>query len=292
MQILDGNKTANKIKEELKQQVEESVKKGGKRPHLAAVLVGENGASLTYVNAKSKACHQSGFKSSIFRFSDTISEDELLQEIDKLNNDYAIDGFIVQLPLPAHIDSDKILNAVSPDKDVDGFHPVNVGKMTLNLPTFLSATPYGVMMLLEKNGIETEGKHCVVVGNSNIVGTPMSLLLNKKGNATVTNCHIYTQNLAMHTKMADILVVAVGKPGLITADMVKDGAIVIDVGITRVEDSSKKSGFKLLGDVAFDEVAPKCSWITPVPGGVGPMTIAGLMKNTFLAAQDKKELVS
>lgn len=289
MQLLDGRKASKEIKKELKLQVENSIKNGGKRPHLAAILVGEDGASMTYVNAKAKSCKESGFDSSTLRFPSSITENELLQEIDKLNNDDIVDGFIVQLPLPGHIDSDKILNAVSPDKDVDGFNPINVGKMTLNLPTFLSATPYGVMMLLEKNGIETKGKHCVVVGNSNIVGTPMSLLLNKKGNATVTNCHIHTQDLASHTRVADILVVAVGKPDLITADMVKEGAIVVDVGITRVEDSSKKSGYKLKGDVDFDKVSPKCSWITPVPGGVGPMTIAGLMKNTFLAAKGKKQ---
>ena len=288
MQLLDGKKASAEIKKELKLQVEQSVKNGGRRPHLAAVLVGEDGASITYVNAKSKACKEAGFESSTYKFPSTITEEELLDQIKKLNEDDNVDGFIVQLPLPAHIDSDKILKSISPEKDVDGFHPINVGNMTLNLPTFLSATPYGIIMLLEKNGIETKGKHCVVVGNSNIVGTPMSILLNRKGNATVTNCHIHTQDLASHTKMADILVVAVGKPGLITKDMVKEGAVVVDVGITRVEDSTKKSGYKLLGDVDFEEVSPKCSWITPVPGGVGPMTIAGLIKNTFQAAKNNQ----
>lgn len=290
MQLLDGKKASEEIKKELKLQVEQSVKNGGRRPHLAAVLVGKDGASVTYVNAKSKACKEAGFESSTYKFASSITEKELLDEIKKLNEDSNVDGFIVQLPLPAHIDADKILKSISPEKDVDGFHPINVGNMTLNLPTFLSATPYGIIMLLEKNGIETKGKHCVVVGNSNIVGTPMSILLNRKGKATVTNCHIHTQDLASHTRMADILVVAVGKPGLITKDMVKEGAVVVDVGITRVEDSTKKSGYKLLGDVDFEEVSPKCSWITPVPGGVGPMTIAGLIKNTFQAAKNNQSL--
>lgn len=286
--ILDGKKASQEIKEELKQMVEEQVQAGGKRPHLAAILVGDDGASKTYVNAKSKACEASGFESSTLRFEDTISEDELLKEIDKLNKDDSVDGFIVQLPLPDHIDSDKVLKAVSPEKDVDGFHPINVGKMTLGLPTFLSATPYGVMMLLEKNNIDTTGKHCVIVGNSNIVGTPMTLLLNRMGRATTTNCHIDTIDLPYYTKQADVLVVAVGKPGMIKADMVKEGAVVVDVGITRVEDNTRERGYRLAGDVDFENVAPKCSWITPVPGGVGPMTIAGLMKNTFFAAQGKK----
>lgn len=288
--ILDGKKASQEIKIELKELVEKQVKEGGKRPHLTAVLVGDDGASKTYVNAKSKACNASGFDNSTIRFDATITEKELLYEIDKLNNDDSVDGFIVQLPLPNHIDSDKILKAVSPDKDVDGFHPINVGKMTLGLPTYLSATPYGVMMLLEKNGIKTQGKHCVIVGNSNIVGTPMTLLLNKMGEATTTNCHIHTKDLAFYTKQADILVVAVGKPSLITSDMVKEGVVIVDVGITRIDDSSKKKGYRLAGDVDFKNVAPKCSWITPVPGGVGPMTIAGLMKNTFLASKGKKAI--
>ena len=286
--VLDGKLAAQEIKDDLKIKVEESVANGGKRPHLAAILVGEDGASQTYVNAKGKACEASGFDSSTIRLSSEITEEELLSEIDKLNNDNAVDGFIVQLPLPNHIDSDKILKSVSPEKDVDGFHPENVGKMTLNLPTYLSATPYGVMMLLEKNGIDLTGKHCVVIGRSNIVGTPMSLLMLKKGNATVTITHSKTRNLAEVCKTADVIVAAIGRPKFVTADMVKEGAIVVDVGIHRVEDASKKSGFRLIGDVEFDSVSPKCSYITPVPGGVGPMTIAGLMKNTFLAAQGKK----
>ena len=286
--ILDGKQAAQEIKEELKQMVEDSLAQGGKKPHLAAVLVGDDGASQTYVNAKGKACEASGFDSTTLRFSSDISEQALLEEIEKLNNDADIDGFIIQLPLPLHINEDKVLKAVSPDKDVDGFHPQNVGKMTLNLPTYLPATPYGVMMLLEKNNIDLTGKHCVVIGRSNIVGTPMSLLMLKKGNATVTITHSKTKNLAEVCRTADVLVAAIGKPKFVTQDMVKEGAIVVDVGIHRIEDSTKKSGFRLVGDVAFDEVAPKCSWITPVPGGVGPMTIAGLMKNTFLAAQEKK----
>ena len=286
--VLDGKLAAQEIKDDLKIKVEESVANGGKRPHLAAILVGEDGASQTYVNAKGKACEASGFDSSTIRLSSEITEEELLSEIDKLNNDNAVDGFIVQLPLPNHIDSDKILKSVSPEKDVDGFHPENVGKMTLNLPTYLSATPYGVMMLLEKNGIDLTGKHCVVIGRSNIVGTPMSLLMLKKGNATVTITHSKTRNLAEVCKTADVIVAAIGRPKFVTADMVKEGAIVVDVGIHRVEDASKKSGFRLIGDVEFDSVSPKCSYITPVPGCVGPMTIAGLMKNTFLAAQGKK----
>lgn len=287
MQILDGKKASAEIKEELRLEVEKVKKTGGKIPHLAAVLVGQNGASVTYVNAKSKACDACGFESSTIHFDSSITEEGLLHEIEKLNEDDRIDGFIIQLPLPDHINKDRVLQAISPGKDVDGFHPENVGRMVLNLPTFLPATPYGIMMLLERNGIKTKGKHCVVVGRSNIVGGPMSILFNRPGDATVTLTHRYTENLEIYTRMADILVVAVGIPGFIKADMVKDGVVVVDVGITRVEDDTKKNGFKLLGDVDFDEVSKKASWITPVPGGVGPMTITGLMKNTFFAAQQR-----
>lgn len=285
--ILDGKKTAQLIKNELKEAVKIQVKAGGKCPHLAAILVGDDGASKTYVAAKAKACEASGFESSTIRLASEITEEELIHEIKKLNTDDRVDGFIVQLPLPKHINTDRVLKSVSPEKDVDGFHPQNVGKMALNLPTFLPATPYGIMLLLEKYNIKTKGKHCVVVGRSNIVGSPMSILLNRPGDATVTLTHRFTENLKIHTQMADILVVAVGIPNFIKANMVKNGVIIVDVGITRVEDKTKKSGYRLIGDVDFNEVASKCSYITPVPGGVGPMTIAGLMKNTFLASNNK-----
>ena len=266
--------------------------KGGKVPHLVAVLVGSNGASITYVNAKIEACKKVGMHSSIVRLNDTVSEKELLEEVAKLNNDKDVDGFIVQLPLPKHISEKKVTEAISPQKDVDGFHPSNIGKMMLNLPTFLPATPYGILQLIERYNIETNGKHCVVVGRSAIVGSPVANLMSRNsypGNCTVTLTHSRTVNLPEITRTADILIVALGKPEFITADMVKEGVVIFDVGITRKADSTKKSGYKLFGDVKFDEVAPKASFITPVPGGVGPMTIVSLLKNTILAAKGKME---
>ncbi|GAA4846918.1 bifunctional 5,10-methylenetetrahydrofolate dehydrogenase/5,10-methenyltetrahydrofolate cyclohydrolase [Algivirga pacifica] len=288
MQLIDGKATATAIKGEIAEEVKEIVANGGKRPHLAAVLVGNDGGSQTYVKHKVKACEQCGFESTLLTFEDDITEEQLMSEIDRLNNDPQIDGFIVQLPLPKHIDENKVTMAIDPVKDVDGFHPQNLGKMMLGLPAFLPATPYGIVQLLDRYGIETSGKKCVVVGRSNIVGTPMSLLMSrnaKVGNATVTLVHSRTANMEEECKAADILIVAVGRPGTIKADMVKEGAVVIDVGTTRVADASKKSGFALKGDVLFEEVAPKCSYITPVPGGVGPMTVVTLMKNTLLAAK-------
>ncbi|MDG2332240.1 MAG: tetrahydrofolate dehydrogenase/cyclohydrolase catalytic domain-containing protein [Flavobacteriales bacterium] len=288
MEILDGKETSALIKEEIAQDVAKFVASGGRKPHLAAILVGENGASLTYVNAKVKACERVGFDSTLVQLPVTISEDELLSEIDKLNNDAALDGFIVQLPLPDHIDESKVTMAINPKKDVDGFHPENIGLMALNLPTFLPATPFGIVQMLERYKVETSGKHCVVVGRSHIVGSPMSILMGRNaypGNCTVTLTHSRTVNLKEICGTADILIVALGKPEFITADYVKEGAVVVDVGITRIADDSKKSGFKLLGDVQFDEVAPKCAFITPVPGGVGPMTIVSLLKNTLQAAK-------
>lgn len=288
--ILDGKATSAQIKEELAVAVKTLKEQGKKTPHLAAVIVGENGASLTYVNAKVKTCEAVGFESSLVKLPYDISEEALLSKIEELNNDQIIDGFIVQLPLPEHIDEQKVTEAISPEKDVDGFHPENLGKMVLNLDTFLPATPYGILKLLEKNGIETSGKHCVVMGRSHIVGSPMSILMGRNtnpGNSTVTMVHSRTQNMEEITKQADILIVAVGRPEFVTANMVKEGAVVIDVGIHRIEDASKKSGFKLLGDVKYDEVAPKCEAISPVPGGVGPMTIAGLMMNTLDAVKRK-----
>lgn len=290
MQILDGKAAAQAIKSELKIEVAELNVDGKKIPHLAAILVGNNGASETYVAAKVKACEEVGFKSTLVRLEADISEMKLLEAVENLNNDPDVDGILVQLPLPKHISDEKVINAIDPDKDVDGFHPVNVGKMLQGLPTFVPATPHGIMLMLEHYKIETKGKHAVVVGRSNIVGRPMSVLLSSNtnpGNCTVTICHSHTKNLKDFCLQADIIVAALGKPEFVTADMVKDGAIVIDVGITRLEDSTKKSGFRLKGDVAFDEVAPKCSWITPVPGGVGPMTIAALMKNTFRSCIQK-----
>ena len=288
--ILDGKATSAQIKEELADAVKMLKAEGKKVPHLAAVIVGENGASVTYVNAKVKTCEAVGFESSLVKLPSDISEEALLAKIEELNNDQRIDGFIVQLPLPEHIDEQKVTEAISPEKDVDGFHPENLGKMVLNLDTFLPATPYGILKLLEKNGIETSGKHCVVMGRSHIVGSPMSILMGRNttpGNSTVTMVHSRTQNMKEITKQADILIVAVGRPEFVTADMVKEGAVVVDVGIHRIEDTSKKSGFKLLGDVKYDEVAPKCEAISPVPGGVGPMTIAGLMMNTLDAIKRK-----
>jgi len=285
MILLDGKATAAEIKNEIAEEVEAIVSAGGKRPHLAAILVGEDGASQTYVNSKEKSSVEAGFKSTVLRFPATMTEEALLAEIEKLNNDSDIDGFIVQLPLPRHIDEQRVIEAVDPSKDVDGFHPVNVGKMVLGLPAFVSATPAGIMDLLERYKVETSGKHCVVIGRSNIVGRPMANLLSQKaypGDCTVTLCHSRTKNLAEYTLKADIIIAALGSPEFLTGDMVKEGAVVIDVGITRVE-ADNKSGFRLLGDVKFDEVAPKCSYITPVPGGVGPMTIISLLKNTLRA---------
>jgi methylenetetrahydrofolate dehydrogenase (NADP+)/methenyltetrahydrofolate cyclohydrolase len=288
MILLDGKKTAADIKEEIALEVRSIKDNGHKTPHLAAIIVGNNGASITYVNAKVKACERVGFESTLIRLSEEITEEELLNEIAVLNIDNDIDGFIVQLPLPKHIDEQKVLMAVSPEKDVDGFHPTNVGKMALNLPTFISATPFGILELLERYKVETSGKHVVVLGRSHIVGSPMSILLSQKrkvGNATVTMCHSRTKNLKELTLQADIIVAAIGIPEFLKAAMVKDNVTVIDVGITRLADTTKKSGFRLVGDVAFEEVAKKAEFITPVPGGVGPMTIAMLLKNTLLACQ-------
>ncbi len=288
MILLDGKKTAADIKEEIAFEVRELKNRGKETPHLAAVIVGNDGASITYVNAKVKACERVGFNSTLIRLPEDTTEEDLLNEIAILNIDKDIDGFIVQLPLPKHIDEQKILMAVDPDKDVDGFHPTNVGKMALNLPTFISATPFGILELLDRYNVETSGKHVVVLGRSHIVGSPMSILLSQKrkvGNATVTMCHSRTQNLKEITLQADIIVAAIGIPEFLKADMVKDDVTVIDVGITRLADSSKKSGFRLVGDVAFEEVSKKASFITPVPGGVGPMTIAMLLKNTLLACE-------
>ncbi|MHB0756078.1 bifunctional methylenetetrahydrofolate dehydrogenase/methenyltetrahydrofolate cyclohydrolase FolD [Polaribacter sp. M15] len=290
MTLLDGKKTSADIKEEIALEVNNLKNKGYKTPHLAAIIVGNNGASITYVNAKVKACERVGFESSLIRLPEETTEEELLNEIAVLNVDNDIDGFIVQLPLPKHIDEQKVIMAVDPDKDVDGFHPTNVGKMALNLPTFISATPFGILELLDRYDVKTSGKHVVVLGRSHIVGSPMSILLSQKrkvGNATVTMCHSRTKNLKEITLQADIIVAAIGIPEFLKADMVKDNVTVIDVGITRLADPSKKSGFRLVGDVAFDEVSKKSEFITPVPGGVGPMTIAMLLKNTLLACKRK-----
>lgn len=284
MQLLDGKKAAQAIKDRLKIDVAQLAAEGKKIPHLAAILVGTNGASETYVGAKVKACEEVGFKSTLIRFEESISEMKLLEKINELNTDPDVDGILVQLPLPKHISDEEVINAIDPEKDVDGFHPVNAGKMMQGVPAFVPATPHGIMLLLEYFKVDTKGKHAVVVGRSNIVGRPMSILLSSNanpGNCTVTVCHSQTKNIKEFCLQADIIVAALGRPEFITADMIKEGAVVIDVGITRMEDTSKKSGFKLKGDVAFDTVAPLCSWITPVPGGVGPMTIAALMKNTY-----------
>lgn len=289
MQILDGKLTSKAIFDELKIKVAQLATEGKKIPHLAAVLVGNNGASETYVAAKVKACNEIGFKSSLFRLEGDISENKLLGIVEELNNDPEIDGILVQLPLPKHISDEKVIESIHPSKDVDGFHPVSVGRMVQGLPTFVPATPYGIMLLLEHYKIDTKGMNAVVVGRSNIVGRPMSILLSSNtnpGNCTVTICHSHTKDLASICSKADILVAALGKAEFVKADMVKQGAIVIDVGITRVADASKKTGFALKGDVDFAAVAPKCSFITPVPGGVGPMTIAALMTNTFRACKD------
>lgn len=290
MQILDGKLTSEQIRQEIAEQVTAIKAQGGKTPHLAAVLVGNDGASETYVANKVKDCEEVGFDSTVIRLPDSVSESELLDKIEELNQDDNIDGFIVQLPVPDHIDEHKVTLAIDPEKDVDGFCPANVGNMCLGLPTFVSATPNGIMELLARYEIDTEGKHCVVLGRSNIVGTPMSILLSrntKPGNCTVTMLHSRSQNVVEHCRSADILVAAIGKSNFVTADMVKDGAVVIDVGITRVPDQSRKSGFRLVGDVDFDAVQARCSYITPVPGGVGPMTRASLLQNTLKARQRK-----
>jgi len=290
MILLDGKKTSTEIKNEIAEEVKLVTNKTGKKPHLAVVLVGNNGASVTYVNAKLRDCEQVGFDSTLVKLSETISEKELLEEVHKLNQDDNIDGYIVQLPLPKHIDEQKVIMAIDPDKDVDGFHPQNLGRMALNLPTFLPATPMGIVDLLDRYNIETGGKHCVVVGRSHIVGLPASILMGRNsypGNATVTLTHSRTTNLKELLKDADIIIAALGKPNFVTADMVKDGVVVIDVGTTRVVDKSKKSGYRLVGDVDFKKVAEKASYITPVPGGVGPMTRVSLLKNTLMAARRK-----
>lgn len=290
MNLLDGKLAAEAVKEELKLQVAERAAAGKKIPHLAAVLVGNNGASATYVAAKVKACEQTGFISTLIRLEDTVTKHKLLETIRALNEDIDVDGILVQLPLPKHIPEQEVIDAIDPQKDVDGFHPVNVGKMVQGAESFVPATPLGIMLLLSHYKIDTAGLKAVVIGRSNIVGRPMSILLSANtnpGNCTVTLCHSKTKNLAEHCQQADIIVAALGQPLFLKADMVKEGAIVIDVGITRVEDATRKSGFRLLGDVDYETVAPMCSWITPVPGGVGPMTIAALMKNTFLACSRK-----
>ena len=287
MQLIDGKATATAIKAQIAQQVSDIVANGGKQPHLAAVLVGHDGGSETYVKNKVIACEQCGFKSTLIRYEDDVTEEELLACVERLNNDADIDGFIVQLPLPRHIDEQKIIMAIDYRKDVDGFHPVNVGRMSIGLPCFISATPLGIITLLKFYGIETSGKKCVVLGRSNIVGKPMAQLMMQKqyGDATVTVCHSHSEELKKECLEADIIIAAIGQPDFVTADMVKEGAVIIDVGTTRVPDASRKSGFRLNGDVKFDEVAPKCSYITPVPGGVGPMTICSLMQNTLLASK-------
>lgn len=291
MQLIDGKLTSKEIRKEIAVEVEAIKAAGGKIPHLAAILVGHDGGSESYVSGKMKACEEVGFKSSLVRYENDVTEQELLAKVEELNNDDDIDGFIVQLPLPKHISEEKINMAIDHRKDVDGFHPINVGRMTIGMPAFVSATPQGIMELLKRYNIETSGKHCVVVGRSNIVGRPMSVLLSQKanpGNATVTVCHSRTANLKEICLQADIIIAAIGSPGFVKGDMVKEGAVVFDVGTTRVPATDTKSGWRLKGDVLFDEVAPKCSFITPVPGGVGPMTITSLIINTLKSA--KKEI--
>ncbi len=294
MKLIDGKKAAAEIKQEIAAKVAERIAQGKRAPHLAAILVGHDGGSETYVAHKIKACAECGFRSTLIRFESTdeapLQQSELIAAVESLNNDPEVDGFIVQLPLPRHIDENAVIEAVDPSKDVDGFHPVNVGRQSLGLPCFHSATPAGIVELLKRNNIPTKGKRVVIVGRSNIVGKPLAAMLMQKGataDATVTVCHSATPDIAEITRQADVLVAAVGRPGMITADMVADGATVIDVGTTRVADPTRKSGFRLCGDVDFDNVAPKCSFITPVPGGVGPMTICSLMQNTLLAAERK-----
>lgn len=290
MQLIDGKKVAADIKQHIAEEVKDIIAHGGKRPHLAAILVGHDGGSETYVANKVKACEECGFVSTLIRYEDDVTEAELLAKINELNTNPDVDGFIVQLPLPSHIAEQKVIEAISPEKDVDGFHPVNVGKMSLGLPCFVSATPNGIIELLRYYHIETSGKNCVVLGRSNIVGKPMAQLMIQKniGDATVTVCHSHSKSLKEECRKADIIIAAIGQPEFVTADMVKDGAVIIDVGTTRVPDATKKKGFRLCGDVKFDEVAEKCSYITPVPGGVGPMTICSLMMNTLKAGKGKK----
>ena len=290
MKLIDGKATATQIKAEIAEKVAKIVAEGGKRPHLAAILVGHDGGSETYVKNKVLACEACGFESSLIRFEDDVTEEKVLECVKNLNEDPSVDGFIVQLPLPKHIDEQRVTEAIDPKKDVDGFHPVNVGRMAIGLPAFISATPLGIMTLLQRYNIETSGKKCVVLGRSNIVGKPMAQLMMQKewGDATVTVCHSHSKTLKDECREADIIIAAIGRPEFVTADMVKDGAVVIDVGTTRVPDPTAKSGFRLTGDVKFDKVAPKCSFITPVPGGVGPMTICSLMLNTLAAAKGKK----
>lgn len=290
MVLLNGKETFFAIREELTEKVNQLKQQGKRAPHLAAILVGGFGPSITYVNAKVKDCERIGFGSSLVELPADVAEEALLEKVNELNNNPEVDGFIVQLPLPKHINENNIIEAINPNKDVDGFHPVNVGKMVLGLPSFVPATPYGIVEMLDRNNIETEGKHCVVIGRSNIVGTPMSILLSRKanpGNCTVTLVHSRTKNLASYTKQADILIAAIGKAHFVQADMVKEGAVIVDVGIHRIEDTTKKSGYRLIGDVDFDEVSKKCSHISPVPGGVGPMTRAGLLLNTMRAYEAK-----
>jgi methylenetetrahydrofolate dehydrogenase (NADP+)/methenyltetrahydrofolate cyclohydrolase len=287
MQIIDGKAIAATIKKEIAQQVEQILSAGGKRPHLAAILVGHDGGSETYVANKVRACEECGFTSTLIRYEEDVTEEQLLAKVHELNNDADVDGFIVQLPLPRHIDEQKVTEAIDYRKDVDGFHPVNAGRLSIGLPCFLSATPNGIMELLRRYNIDTKGKKCVVLGRSNIVGKPVASLMMQKqipGDATVTVCHSHTANIAEECRNADIIIAALGQPHFVKEDMVKEGAVIIDVGTTRVPDSTRKSGFRLCGDVDFDNVAHKCSYITPVPGGVGPMTIVSLMKNTLLAA--------
>ncbi len=288
MQLLDGKYVSNKLKQEIAAEAAELAKQLGRKPHLVAILVGHDGGSETYVASKMKNCEAVGFRSTLIRFENTVTETELLLQIEKLNLDPEVDGLIVQLPLPKHIDPEKVTEAIDHRKDVDGFHPINLGRMQRNLPCFIPATPYGITLMLKEYGIETAGKHCVVVGRSQIVGLPMSILMARNtqpGNCTVTLCHSKTENITQYTQKADILIVAIGRKNFITADMVKEGAVVVDVGMNRETSTETKSGFKLYGDVDFEQVAPKSSWITPVPGGVGLMTIVGLLKNTLAAAR-------
>ena len=288
MELIDGKAIAAQIKQEIAAEVEQIKAAGGKTPHLAAILVGHDGGSETYVASKVKTCEEVGFKSSLIRYEDSVSEEELLKKVVELNNDPDVDGFIVQLPLPKHISEQKVIETIDYRKDVDGFHPINVGRMSIGLPCFVSATPAGILELLKRYDIETSGKHCVVLGRSNIVGKPMASLMMQKanpGDCTVTVCHSRTKNIKEYCLQADIIIAALGSPEFLTAEMVREGAVVIDVGTTRVPSDKTKSGFKLTGDVKFDEVAPKCSYITPVPGGVGPMTIISLMRNTLLAGK-------
>ena len=291
MQIIDGKATAEAIKAEIAEEVRQIVSNGGRAPHLAAILVGHDGGSETYVKNKVLACEKCGFESTLVRFEEDVTEEELLQCVDKFNKDESVDGFIVQLPLPKHIDEQKVIEAIDYRKDVDGFNPINVGRMSIGLPCFISATPHGIITLLKRYGINTSGKKCVVLGRSNIVGKPMAQLMMQKqfGDATVTVCHSHTKDIKKECLEADIIIAAIGKPNFLTGDMVKEGAVIVDVGTTRVPDATRKSGFRLNGDVKYDEVAPKSSFITPVPGGVGPMTICSLMKNTLQAYKTKSK---